>query len=250
MNKQKLLALLLGVATAISVMVFPAAAEEPTSPADTQTIEQKMAELEADANAAFANPAAPAAFDGLVGEGTEENPYQITGEPANLMALETFFSGTAPDGVVYMKVTQGLTLPQSLQIPAGFSVVLDLNGQTVSAGAAMENSNLLHNLGNLTVTDSQGTAVVTAYFRVLYNEGICIIDGGTYRTTNIGMFESPYYTSTALLNRATGTLIFLDGTVQAASYGVANLGNTVLKGGAITSTSCSYCSSAAGLPSC
>lgn len=175
-------------------------------------------------------PAAAEETD-LVGNGTVEEPYQITGSGGNLQAIGTLFAGQAPDHPIYMQVAENFTLTNNLQIPVGFDVVLDFAGKTIT----YQSASMFSNYGTLTVNAEGNQGGINCPKGCIVNYGDLTVNGGTYVTTL-------NTSGTALLNNSDGAVMVIkDAEVNAAFYAVANSGGTVtIDGGTFQSTACNH----------
>lgn len=122
---------------------------------------------------------------------------------------------------VKIYLTDDITV-DTLTIPAGKTVTLDLGGKTLTSTA---NSNFINVNGNLTVTN--GTIAAKQRAIVVFNNSSLTVDGATVTSQ----------TSNALNARGAGSSITVNsGTITAREYGVLGMdGSTiVINGGNIT----------------
>ena len=116
----------------------------------------------------------------LNGSGTAEDPYQVT------TASEFNEKVKADEGTVYIQFADNFSEGgEQLSVPAGKTVVLDLNGQKV------ELQNTIQVLGKLTLKDSKTggtlkTEAASAYLIEVGNaetEATLVIENGTYESS-------------------------------------------------------------------
>ena len=164
----------------------------------------------------------------LTGDGTAADPYQVsTAEDL----IEAFTKGG------YMKLTENVSLTDTLTVPEDVEVALDLNGYDITCTwGATGTFSLIDNNGTLTITDNsgnQGGAVVLtagesiykyAYLQAVSNDGTFTLAGGTLKvTSNYACYPVGIRTCTA------GSVTTIDGgdirvektgSVSGSTYGI------------------------------
>lgn len=132
----------------------------------------------------------------------------------------------------YYKMEGDVTLTSALSLEAGKTLVLDLNGKTITMAAPADGSvNDLKNYGNLTLINGKIVAENNvASRRCVYNYGEMVIDGTE--------FVQQYAQKGAAINNE-GKMTIKDATVDAVYYSIWNSGadaQLVIDGGKFTTT--------------
>ncbi len=146
-----------------------------------------------------------------------------------------------------------VTLKETLEIPAGYNVILDLNGKTVSYSSADAGDAMLTNNGTLIITDGteakEGKFVYTytgeadvSYSKgnyTIFNNGALEIAGGTVENATAKMSHASYAINTgagASLVVSGGKVLNLNGhAIRQVSFGTG-ANNVHIEGGYIEGT--------------
>ena len=183
------------------------------------------------------------------GTGTAEDPYLLTGDDENISDLTALFEGDAPADTIYLKADDDFTLEQTITIPEGFSVNLDLAGSTITGSEAIRTSYLITNLGDLTLSDSVGNGKIAASLFVLNNSGKLTVNGGIYETSERGYNDGNSAYSSCVFRNAGGEAVINDCTVNAMVNALNSRVNSdtgaepkvTILGGTFNSKACSTC---------
>ena len=167
-------------------------------------------------NVAYAKPAA-----GLMIEQNEYGTYGLVPDPAYgkvAMIGETYYE-TLQDAVDVggeVKVIANITLDQTVTVAADKTVVLDLNGKTISTSAE-ETSYAINNLGTLTLKDSSEGKTGAVNARGIYNgydengnhvaSAKIIVESGTYNAKGTNGGAAIFNYGIAEINGGTFTSI-------------------------------------------
>ena len=126
---------------------------------------------------------------------------------------------TAMNAGGYIKLTGSFTLEAKTTIPASVTVILDLNGKTITSNDG--SANYIHNQGTLTITDSSSIAVggITAdqtstsskgEVYCVNNDGVLTVEKGNFTASSVG--------GTAYAIFSKGSSVTLNGGNFTASY--------------------------------
>ena len=113
-------------------------------------------------------------------------------------ALEAAIAAADGEPVI---LTEDVVATQTIVIPAGKTITIDLNGKTISATGA-DGYAINNDMGGiLTIKDSANTGVING---IVYTEtGKTIIDGGTYNAIENGKYVLLNSKGTLTINKAT-----------------------------------------------
>lgn len=187
--------------------------------------------------------------EGFTGTGSAEDPYLLTCDEENQAALAAFLQGTAPADTVYFQFANNYNGNISVEIPAGFSIDLDMAGHTITQ-VCPENQTryMLFNYGDLTLRDSVGEGKIIANTSFIKNYGTLTVESGTYSAAKIYDIQADGQDiSSCIFNNLGGTLTFNDGYVDAKGFALNSAdgpngepGLTTINGGTFFSSSCSH----------
>jgi len=91
-------------------------------------------------------------------------------------------------------ISEDLTITQTLEIPAGANVVLDLNGKEIKGNFHKSEGAVIKNNGNLTITNGTVSSTANNGGSAIMNNGTLTIDGGTYNGAPNADGSWPSYT--------------------------------------------------------
>ena len=126
-----------------------------------------------------------------------------------------------------VKLTGDIAVSESMTIPAGVTVNLDLNGQTITAAMEKGDGALLANKGTLNIVGGTMENTTENGDSVINNEGTLTLDDVTIVGAPIGTTGYPAYAV-----YSTGKLTIEEGTSITSDRGALNVsGETVINGG-------------------
>ena len=133
-----------------------------------------------------------------------------------------------------VKLTGSITVNSAIEIPAGKTVTLDLNGNTVTMAVdATSTSSLIVNNGDLTIDDTtaggkgkltySSSLATTGYSTsTIINYGTLTVEGGTIENTTLikpaAVYAIDHYNGTLTVN---GGSVVCGGVKDGVSYGIA-----------------------------
>lgn len=173
------------------------------------------------------------------GELSDDPALRLVG--TDLASLQAMVDSAAPGATATVKVQADIEFAkgQTLDIPAGKAIVLDMGGHSFTVAADYVGRPVV-NAGTLTVMGDgviDGTASRNGGYGAILNDasGILTIKDGTFR----GSF---YAGGSPVKNLGTATVD--GGTFEGAVRAFSNEGTATLNGGRFLGTSCSACDSA------
>ena len=117
---------------------------------------------------------------------------ELTGQIREVKSSADFCTAMNAGG--YIKLTGSFTLEAKATIPAGVTVILDLNGKTITSNDG--SANYIHNQGALTITDSssavggitadQNSNSSTANVQCINNDGVLTVEKGNFTASSVG----------------------------------------------------------------
>ena len=167
----------------------------------------------------------------------------------------------AVQGSGTIELTSSIALSDQVTIDSGKTIILDMNGETLSIGFSDSSKNLIVNNGTLTIT-GDGTfdaTEATSYKGFINNYGTLTVENGTFQIADKAM-------TVHLRNQDGGKAVINGGTFSGGATIVRSFegsnttitggsftnsvypavdvnGETLITGGIFTNTSCSRCDS-------
>ena len=146
---------------------------------------------------------------------------------ANIVEVFNNLSTTAP---ITLALSENITTNESVTIPAGVTVTLDLNGQTITGGKQADNTKSIYAIvNNGTLTLKNGTV----NSRGVGNYGTLIVEDGVYNAVdeNGGAAIWNYAGSDVTINGGTFTGAQTDTAPGASAMHVASGATAIVNGG-------------------
>lgn len=134
-----------------------------------------------------------------------------------------------------LTLTADVMLTKTYEVPAGYSITLDLAGYTMSASGM----HALHNKGILIINDStresegktvNGKINTSGNFVALYNEGTATVNGGVFTSTNSYALDNRKGATMTVTGGSASGINNYEGTVNISGgshYNKANLGHVL-----------------------
>lgn len=171
---------------------------------------------------------------------------ETTKEVGNIADLKSAINNAANGDVI--KLNNAITTAETVTIPVGKTITLDLNGFTLSKGT--EDQPLLLNGGTLTIQDTSANKsglLSTEKNYTICNHGVMTINGGKFTTTdnNSSLIDNGYYDFNSQYTNATTKtgiekpeLTIVDGTFENGRNAVKNddNGKLTIKGGTFSNS--------------
>ena len=181
------------------------------------------------------------------------SPFEVSFEANHAVRVNNSYYFTLNDAVenakngdtlVLLRDITGFTTEDIVEIPAGKTLTLDMNGKSIVTDSSFQ-GRPIKNLGNLTVTgdgviDSSAAAFEDGGYGAIRNDegGTLIIENGTFIGSVLG-------NGSAIRNGAGSSCTIYGGDFTGTSA-VYNQGDMTIENGNFYSASCNSCSKAAG----
>ena len=178
---------------------------------------------------------------------------EVSGQP--YQSLQDAVDSVADSGTV--KLTNHITLQEQVTIPSEKTILLDMNGKTLSVGFSDSSQNLIVNRGTLIIAGKGGfdAAGAARYRGFLENYGTLTVENGVFQMPDEAMTVHLRNHGTALIEGGSfsggATIVrsyagshttITDGDFTNHIYPAVDVnGETLITGGTFTNTSCSSC---------
>ena len=178
---------------------------------------------------------------------------EVSGQP--YQSLQDAVDSVADSGTV--KLTDHITLQEQVTIPSEKTILLDMNGKTLSVGFSDSSQNLIVNRGTLIIAGKGGfdAAGAARYRGFLENYGTLTVENGVFQMPDEAMTVHLRNHGTALIEGGSfsggATIVrsyagshttITDGDFTNHIYPAVDVnGETLITGGTFTNTSCSSC---------
>nr|WP_326170296.1 S-layer homology domain-containing protein [uncultured Oscillibacter sp.] len=262
---KKLLALLLAVVMTMSLLTVGAFAEEtPSSETPLEQQDSGSGNIPDDPAEGPADDLTGNSEDGAAGESdaaltAADTSYVAEVDGQQYETLQAAVDAVQGSGTI--ELTSSIALSDQVTIDSGKTIILDMNGETLSIGFSDSSKNLIVNNGTLTIT-GDGTfdaTEATSYKGFINNYGTLTVENGTFQIADKAM-------TVHLRNQDGGKAVINGGTFSGGATIVRSFegsnttitggsftnsvypavdvnGETLITGGIFTNTSCSRCDS-------
>lgn len=262
---KKLLALLLAVVMTMSLLTVGAFAEEtPSSETPLEQQDSGSGNIPDDPAEGPADDLTGNSEDGAAGESdaaltAADTSYVAEVDGQQYETLQAAVDAVQGSGTI--ELTSSIALSDQVTIDSGKTIILDMNGETLSIGFSDSSKNLIVNNGTLTIT-GDGTfdaTEATSYKGFINNCGTLTVENGTFQIADKAM-------TVHLRNQDGGKAVINGGTFSGGATIVRSFegsnttitggsftnsvypavdvnGETLITGGIFTNTSCSRCDS-------
>lgn len=262
---KKLLALLLAVVMTMSLLTVGAFAEEtPSSETPLEQQDSGSGNIPDDPAEGPADDLTGNSEDGAAGESdaaltAADTSYVAEVDGQQYETLQAAVDAVRGSGTI--ELTSSIALSDQVTIDSGKTIILDMNGETLSIGFSDSSKNLIVNNGTLTIT-GDGTfdaTEATSYKGFINNYGTLTVENGTFQIADKAM-------TVHLRNQDGGKAVINGGTFSGGATIVRSFegsnttitggsftnsvypavdvnGETLITGGIFTNTSCSRCDS-------
>lgn len=262
---KKLLALLLAVVMTMSLLTVGAFAEEtPSSETPLEQQDSGSGNIPEDPAEGPADDLTGNSEDGAAGESdaaltAADTSYVAEVDGQQYETLQAAVDAVQGSGTI--ELTSSIALSDQVTIDSGKTIILDMNGETLSIGFSDSSKNLIVNNGTLTIT-GDGTfdaTEATSYKGFINNYGTLTVENGTFQIADKAM-------TVHLRNQDGGKAVINGGTFSGGATIVRSFegsnttitggsftnsvypavdvnGETLITGGIFTNTSCSRCDS-------
>ena len=262
---KKLLALLLAVVMTMSLLTVGAFAEEtPSSETPLEQQDSGSGNIPDDPAEGPADDLTGNSEDGAAGESdaaltAADTSYVAEVDGQQYETLQAAVDAVQGSGTI--ELTSSIALSDQVTIDSGKTIILDMNGETLSIGFSNSSKNLIVNNGTLTIT-GDGTfdaTEATSYKGFINNYGTLTVENGTFQIADKAM-------TVHLRNQDGGKAVINGGTFSGGATIVRSFegsnttitggsftnsvypavdvnGETLITGGIFTNTSCSRCDS-------
>lgn len=262
---KKLLALLLAVVMTMSLLTVGAFAEEtPSSETPLEQQDSGSGNIPDDPAEGPADDLTGNSEDGAAGESdaaltAADTSYVAEVDGQQYETLQAAVDAVQGSGTI--ELTSSIALSDQVTIDSGKTIILDMNGETLSIGFSDSSKNLIVNNGTLTIT-GDGTfdaTEATSYKGFINNYGTLTVENGTFQIADKAM-------TVHLRNQNGGKAVINGGTFSGGATIVRSFegsnttitggsftnsvypavdvnGETLITGGIFTNTSCSRCDS-------
>lgn len=262
---KKLLALLLAVVMTMSLLTVGAFAEEtPSSETPLEQQDSGSGNIPDDPAEGPADDLTGNSEDGAAGESdaaltAADTSYVAEVDGQQYETLQAAVDAVQGSGTI--ELTSSIALSDQVTIDSGKTIILDMNGETLSIGFSDSSKNLIVNNGTLTIT-GDGTfdaTEATSYKGFINNYGTLTVENGTFQIADKAM-------TVHLRNQDGGKAVINGGTFSGGATIVHSFegsnttitggsftnsvypavdvnGETLITGGIFTNTSCSRCDS-------
>lgn len=260
---KKLLALLLAVVMTMSLLTVGAFAEEtPSSETPLEQQDSGSGNIPDDPAEGPADDLTGNSEDGAAGESdaaltAADTSYVAEVDGQQYETLQAAVDAVQGSGTI--ELTSSIALSDQVTIDSGKTIILDMNGETLSIGFSDSSKNLIVNNGTLTIT-GDGTfdaTEATSYKGFINNYGTLTVENGTFQIADKAM-------TVHLRNQDGGKAVINGGTFSGGATIVRSFegsnttitggsftnsvypavdvnGETLITGGIFTNTSCSRC---------
>lgn len=234
---KKLLALLLAVVMTMSLLTVGAFAEEtPSSETPLEQQDSGSGNIPDDPAEGPADDLTGNSEDGAAGESdaaltAADTSYVAEVDGQQYETLQAAVDAVQGSGTI--ELTSSIALSDQVTIDSGKTIILDMNGETLSIGFSDSSKNLIVNNGTLTIT-GDGTfdaTEATSYKGFINNYGTLTVENGTFQIADKAM-------TVHLRNQDGGKAVINGGTFSGGATIVRSFegSNTTITGGSFTNS--------------